>query len=105
MTELLKKLTDLSIMRRPEACLGCGFEHGCSAHGCAAINQAIERLRLERKKAKWVKAHYVAFDGVEQQVNGCLVCSSCRDCYIAFDWAQDEDKWKFCPQCGAEMED
>ena len=34
----------MAIERRPEACLGCGFEHGCSVHGCAVIHAAVNRL-------------------------------------------------------------
>ena len=35
--EFERQLRALAIERRPEACLGCGFEHGCSVHGCAVI--------------------------------------------------------------------
>ena len=34
---LLKQAEILSLERRPEACLGCGFEHSCSVQGCAVI--------------------------------------------------------------------
>ena len=42
--EFERQLRTLAIERRPEACLGCGFEHGCSVHGCAVIHAAAERL-------------------------------------------------------------
>ena len=42
--EFERQLRALAIERRPEACLGCGFEHGCSVHGCAVIHAAAERL-------------------------------------------------------------
>ncbi len=32
----------LAVERRPEACLGCGFEHSCSLRGCAVINRLIK---------------------------------------------------------------
>lgn len=44
MNEFLKQLRRVAIERRPEACLGCGFEHGCSVHGCAVIRRAEERI-------------------------------------------------------------
>ena len=42
--EFERQLRTLAIERRPEACLGCGFEHGCSVHGCAVIHAAAARL-------------------------------------------------------------
>ena len=39
--EFERQLRALAIERRPEACLGCGFEHGCSVHGCAVIHAAV----------------------------------------------------------------
>lgn len=44
MNDFLKQLAITSIERRPEACLGCGFEHKCSVSGCAVIRQANERI-------------------------------------------------------------
>ena len=43
--EFIRQLRRLAIERRPEACLGCGFEHGCSTHGCAVIKKAIETIK------------------------------------------------------------
>lgn len=48
MNDFLKQLAITSIERRPEACLGCGFEHGCSTHGCAVIKTASEQLKAYR---------------------------------------------------------
>lgn len=42
--ELLRQLRRVAVERRPECCLGCGFEHGCSVHGCAAVRKAIDIL-------------------------------------------------------------
>lgn len=39
---LLAQAHVLAVERRPEACLGCGFEHNCSTHGCAVINRLIQ---------------------------------------------------------------
>ena len=58
--EFERQLRALAIERRPEACLGCGFEHGCSVHGCAVIHAAVNRLaayeetRLEPEDMKKV---------------------------------------------------
>ena len=47
MENLIKQLHRLAVERRPEACLGCGFEHSCSLHGCAVIKAATEKLEKE----------------------------------------------------------
>lgn len=31
--ELLRQLRRVAVERRPECCLGCGFEQACSVHG------------------------------------------------------------------------
>lgn len=49
-SDMIKQLHRLSIERRPEACLGCGLEHGCSVHGCTVINRAVELLEAEAKQ-------------------------------------------------------
>lgn len=42
--ELLRQLRRISTERRPECCLGCGFENSCSVHGCAAVRKAVALL-------------------------------------------------------------
>lgn len=42
--EELRQLHRLAIERRPEACLGCGLEHDCSAYRCAVIRKALRLL-------------------------------------------------------------
>ena len=37
---LLHMLKVLKVEARPFACLGCGFEHGCSTQGCQVIEKA-----------------------------------------------------------------
>ena len=37
--DLARQLQRLAVERRPEACLGCGFENGCSLHGCAVLRR------------------------------------------------------------------
>ena len=41
---IVKMLRRLAVERRPEACLGCGYEHRCSVHGCAVIKRAAEMV-------------------------------------------------------------
>lgn len=48
---LLRQAEVLAVERRPEACLGCGFEHSCSLHGCAVIKALIERAMAEKDNA------------------------------------------------------
>lgn len=40
----LHQLRRLKSERRPEACFGCGLEHGCSLHGCAVLRKAVSLL-------------------------------------------------------------
>lgn len=40
----LHQLRRLQSERTPEACLGCGLEHGCSLHGCAVLRKALKVL-------------------------------------------------------------
>lgn len=51
---LLRQLHRLAVERRPEACLGCGYEHGCSLHGCAAICRALYALEGGLKMAEYI---------------------------------------------------
>ena len=46
--ELLRQLRRVAVERRPECCLGCGFEQACSVHGCAAVRKAIDILEGTR---------------------------------------------------------
>lgn len=41
---MLRQLRRLAVERRPEACLGCGFEYSCSIHGCRVVKAAVEEL-------------------------------------------------------------
>ena len=38
-----------------------------------------------------------------EDMPGFVRCSFCRDCYTDDEWPNDE-KWNYCPQCGAAME-
>lgn len=43
--DAIRQLDRLAIEKRPAACLGCGYEHGCSVHGCQVIKYAATQLR------------------------------------------------------------
>jgi len=50
MTEdMMRQLRILEIERRPEACLGCGYEHNCSTRGCAVLAEARCELQMLEK--------------------------------------------------------
>ncbi len=40
----MRQLRRLQTERCPEACIGCGLEHGCSLHGCAVLRKAYKIL-------------------------------------------------------------
>lgn len=46
---ILTQAEVLAVERRPEACIGCGFEHSCSTHGCAVIKALVELAEAERR--------------------------------------------------------
>ena len=49
---LLHMLKILAVEDRPCACLGCGFEHGCSTQGCQAIKKAAAIVAAAGKEQK-----------------------------------------------------
>lgn len=54
--DMLKQLKTLSVEKRPFACQGCTFEHGCTTKGCAVINKAIDRINyLNQVKSDLIK--------------------------------------------------
>lgn len=38
------------------------------------------------------------------QFPGWLCCSACRDAFVLPEWV-NRNKWKFCPNCGAKMDE
>ena len=48
---IVKLLRKMKIETGSLACLGCGYEHGCSLHGCAILREAADAL--ERMSA-WI---------------------------------------------------
>ena len=57
------------------------------------LQETIDRLRQQRPMGRWEP---------RTDVVGFARCSVCHDCNIYDDWA-DGKKWKYCPNCGAEM--
>lgn len=60
---ILKQAEVLAVERRPEACIGCGFEHSCSTHGCAVIKALIEQARAEKDNAPLTFEQLRGMDG------------------------------------------
>lgn len=50
--DLTRQLQRLAVERRPEACLGCGFENGCSLHGCAVLRRVSRVVAVEEGGAE-----------------------------------------------------
>ena len=46
--ELIQALNRLKVQTGSLACLGCGYEHNCSAKGCRILREAAERLGASR---------------------------------------------------------
>lgn len=44
MDEIIERLRDMAVNTMGLACLGCGFEHGCSVHGCALLKEVAQIL-------------------------------------------------------------
>lgn len=44
MNEIIKRLRDMAVNTMGLACLGCGFERGCSVHGCALLKEVAQIL-------------------------------------------------------------
>lgn len=76
MDKFIQQLGIVSIERRPEACLGCGFEHGCSTHGCAVIKTASEQLKA-----------YRATNHTPEE------CAAAFEELAAYRAAEQDDKW------------
>lgn len=42
--QLAQALRRIRVDTRSLACLGCGYEHGCSVHGCAILRAAAAAI-------------------------------------------------------------
>ena len=84
--ELTAQLRRMSVETRSLVCLGCGYEHSCGIHGCAVLNAAARALENQEVSARW-------FD------KGSL-SSRCSNC-----GCKSTKESKYCPNCGARMEE
>lgn len=48
--ELIQALDRLKVQTGSLACLGCGYEHNCSAKGCRILREAVEKLEGRDEK-------------------------------------------------------
>lgn len=44
--ELVTALRRMQVETGSLVCLGCGYEHGCSARGCALLREAADRISM-----------------------------------------------------------
>ena len=62
-------------------------------------NMVVDALTIDpenlRPKGRWEP---------RKDAIGFVRCSVCHDCNIYGDWA-DGEKWRYCPNCGAKMEE
>lgn len=84
--ELTAQLRRMSVQTGSLVCLGCGYEHSCGIHGCAVLNAAARALENQKVSARW-------FD------RGSL-SSRCSNC-----GCKSTKESKYCPNCGARMEE
>ena len=79
------------------------LKHECEADRMGAmlvvgkgyILEAPEIDAVPVVRGEWVKS---------DDYKGWLVCSACHDCYVDNAWVNGK-KWRYCPNCGAKMED
>lgn len=76
---LTAQLRRLAVEQRPTACLGCGFEYGCSLHGCQVMKKAAELLE-GKTTATILKNHGEHEAHCVEANNGCI-CLTCRRDY------------------------
>ena len=64
-----------------------------------ALSMGIEALE-ERKHGKWIDHQY---DGLNKSILYAIECSACNDVFTEVDPTKKPIKYKFCPNCGADM--
>lgn len=50
--ELIQALDRLKVQTGSLACLGCGYEHNCSAKGCRILREAAEQLSTSKEERR-----------------------------------------------------
>lgn len=120
-TELLERLETLKTEQGAKACFGCHYLNDkCQNEGCVIIREVIKKIKIpdegERKRGYWIN-----FFG-NYSVAECSMCgerfdaehSVCKEvrsiCEAAHDDIQPMEWWhillgkyRYCPNCGAEM--
>lgn len=54
--KLISALNGLRIQTGGIICLGCGYEHSCSARGCKIIRETVDTLKLQSKRIEMYSA-------------------------------------------------
>ena len=79
--ELVKALNRLKVETGSLACLGCGYEHGCSVHGCAILREAENAISEARGRAdameRIARQRKAERDAAIKQLRRLADCSTC----------------------------
>lgn len=107
--KLVKALKRLKVETGSLACLGCGYEHGCSVHGCAILREAetlIENQTVEIKALRGAAYSLkAALNAIERDfrtaAGGWDECEFCAHCCIDEkpEYRPDEKYLEYCNQC------
>lgn len=87
-------------------CCGCENYNGVRCRACQ-IMDAIDVLEDEPAVVPDVMRPVAHWNMDEDAVGDPIVwtCSNCKDSIIMYDGTPMENGYKYCPQCGAKMED
>lgn len=87
-------------------CCGCENYNGVRCRACQ-IMDAIDVLEDEPAVVPDVLRPVAHWNMDEDAVGDPIVwtCSNCKDSIIMYDGTPMENGYKYCPQCGAKMED
>lgn len=81
-TNLVTTLRHMAVQTGSLACLGCGFEHGCSVHGCAILKKAAEALEeaegVVRSASRLAKHYRDQRDAAVRQLRRIGDCDTCK---------------------------
>ena len=72
-TELVSALRQLKVNTKSLACMGCGYEQGCSIHGCRLIGLAADRLNKVGIILSIIKGMHAEAKGSDRQLLGIVL--------------------------------
>lgn len=81
-TNLVTALRHMAVQTGSLACLGCGFEHGCSVHGCAILRKAVDVLEkadgVLDAATRVAKEYKAQRDAAVRQLRRIGDCDTCK---------------------------